>query len=253
MSTQTALETGVYVYGVIDPREGLYTTLSGIEGGEIEAIVTDGVAAVVTQVAHTTMRPERAKLAAHHKLLQELATRQTVLPCAFGLVAGSEQQVRDVLRDNRDRLIEQLNALRGHMEMSLSVSWNASNIFDFFVATSDELRAMRDRIFRPGREPSLEERLDLGKRFEMLLTECRERHTRQVIDALQPYCTQMRTVDAGAEQMILKLMCLVPKDQQTRFEEGVQEAARKFDDRYCFRYSGPWAPFDFVDVRLALF
>ena len=52
--------------------------------------------------------------------------------------------------------------------------------------------------------------------------------------------------------MIMKLVCLVQKDQQSRFEEGIQEAARKFDDHYSFKYSGPWAPFDFVDVTLDL-
>jgi hypothetical protein len=52
--------------------------------------------------------------------------------------------------------------------------------------------------------------------------------------------------------MIMKLMCLVSKDQQSRFEEGIQAAARKFDDRYSFKYSGPWAPFDFVDITLNL-
>ena len=44
----------------------------------------------------------------------------------------------------------------------------------------------------------------------------------------------------------MKVVCLVPNDRQQRFEEGIQEAARKFDDHYTFKYSGPWAPFDFV-------
>jgi len=52
--------------------------------------------------------------------------------------------------------------------------------------------------------------------------------------------------------MIMKLVCLVPNDQQSRFEEGIQRGARKFDDHYNFKYSGPWAPFDFVDVTLDL-
>ena len=134
--------------------------------------------------------------------------------------------------------------------MSLSVYWNTSNIFDFFVAGNQELREMRDRVFRPGREPTLDERMELGKRFESLLQQSRERHTRQVIDALSPYCAEIRAVDPGQEQMIMKLVCLVRKDQQQRFEEGIQEAARKFDDQYYFKYSGPWAPFDFVDVNL---
>jgi hypothetical protein len=98
----------------------------------------------------------------------------------------------------------------------------------------------------------MESRLELGRLFESLLRQCRERHTRQVIDMLTPYCAEIRTVDPGTEQMIMKLACLVSQDRQNRFEEGIQEAARKFDDHYCFKYNGPWAPFNFVDVTLDL-
>jgi hypothetical protein len=134
--------------------------------------------------------------------------------------------------------------------MSLSVYWNTSNIFEFFVGTNQELKQMRDRVFHSGREPSLDEKLELGRTFEALLHQCRERHTQQVIDTLSPYCAELHAVDPGQEQMIMKLVCLVPKDRLDLFEQGIQEAARKFDDHYNFKFSGPWAPFDFVDVTL---
>ena len=98
----------------------------------------------------------------------------------------------------------------------------------------------------------MDERLELGRMFESLLRQCRERHTQQVIDTLSPYCADIRAVDPGGEQMIMKLVCLVTKDQESRFEQGIQQAARRFDDHYSFKYSGPWAPFDFVDVTLDL-
>ena len=252
MSTLTAVETGCYLYGIIDSQDGLDVATSGIEGGDVETIEADGIAAVVTRVGRHKIRPQRANLAVHHKLLQALVKRQPVIPFAFGIVASGEEQVREVLHENCGELLRQLARFRGMMEMSLSVFWNTSNIFEFFVATNQELQKMRDRVFRPGRQPSLEERLELGKLFESLLRQCRERHTQQVIDTLSPYCAEIRTVDPGAEQMIMKLVCLVPKDKQDRFEEGIQEAARNFDNHYCFKYNGPWAPFDFVDVKLDL-
>jgi hypothetical protein len=252
VSTVTAVEVGLYLYGIIDAQDGLEVSMPGIEGGDIETIEADGIAAVVTRVACQKIRPQRANLTVHHKLLYGLVQRQAVIPCAFGMVASSEEQLREVLRTNRDELRRQLDRFRGKVEMGLSVSWNTSNIFEFFVATNQELKQMRDRVFRPGREPSMDERMELGRLFESLLRQCRERHTQQVIDTLSPYCAEVRAVDPGAEQLIMKLVCLVQKDRQDRFEEGIQEAARKFDDHYCFKYSGPWAPFDFVDVTLEL-
>ncbi len=252
MSTLSAVETGLYLYGIIDAQDGLDVSMSGIEGGDVETVETDGIAAVTTRVGRHKIRPQRANLAVHHKLLHELVQHQPVIPCAFGMVASSEEQLEEVLRANRAELQRQLARFRGKVEMSLSVFWNTSNIFEFFVTANRELQQLRDRVFRPGREPSMEERIELGKLFESLLRQCRERHTREVIDALSPYCAEIRAVDPGAEQMIMKLVCLVQKDRQDRFEEGIQEAARKFDDHYCFKYGGPWAPFDFVDVTLDL-
>jgi hypothetical protein len=252
MSTLTAVETGLYLYGIIDARDGLDVAARGIDGGRIETIEADGVAAVITRVSRQTIRPQRANLAAHNNLLRSLVNHQTVIPCAFGMVASGEEQLRDVLRANHDKLVDLLSRLRGKVEMSLSVYWNTSNIFEFFVGTNHDLKQMRDRLFRPDREPSLEEKLELGRTFEALLQQCRERHTQQVIDTLSPYCAEIRAVDPGSEQMIMKLVCLVPKDQEDRFEVGIQEAARRFDDHYNFKYNGPWAPFDFVDVALDL-
>jgi hypothetical protein len=252
MSTATSVQTAVYVYGITDAREDLPAVLPGIDGCGVEMIVADGLAAIVSRVSSRKIRPQRSNLAAHHKLLQSLLARRAVLPCAFGTVADDEDQLSDMLRANHDSLAGQLDLLRGKVEMSLSVYWNTSNIFEFFVATNQELREMRDRAFRRGQEPSLEERLELGKRFESLLEQCRQRHVQQVTDVLSPYCALVRSVDVGQEQMIMKLVCLVRTEDQARFEEGIHEAAQKFDDHYCFKYSGPWAPFDFVDVNLSL-
>jgi hypothetical protein len=252
VSIADAVETGLYLYGIIDAGRGLPAAMPGIDKGAIETIEAEGLAAVVTRVGRQKIRPQRANLAAHHKLLHHLVQQQAVIPCAFGMVASGEGQLREVLRANRDELLGQLDRFRGKVEMSLGVYWNTSNIFEFFVAGNQALQRLRDRVFRPGRQPSMDERMELGRLFESLLRECRDRHTKQVIDTLSPCCAEVRAVDPGTEQMIMKLVCLVPQDRQACFEEGIQQAARKFDDHYSFKYSGPWAPFDFVDVTLDL-
>jgi hypothetical protein len=252
VNTATAVQTGIYVYGITDAGEDLPAALTGIEGRGVETIAAGGLAAVVSRGFGRKIRAQRSNLAGHHKLLQHLVARRAVVPCAFGTVAADDDQVCEMLRVNQDALADQLDLLRGKVEMSLGVYWNTSNIFEFFIATNRELKEMRDRAFRPGREPSLDERLDLGRRFEALLEQCRRRHVDQVTGLLNPYCAAIRAVDPGQEQMIMKLVCLVRQEDRARFEQGVHEAARKFDDHYCFKYSGPWAPFDFVDVDLSL-
>ena len=45
----------------------------------------------------------------------------------------------------------------------------------------------------------------------------------------------------------MDLACLVAREGQHRFEQGVFDAAKQFDDNYSFDYSGPWPPYNFAE------
>ena len=250
--TAKAVEAGLYFYGITVAQGAVPVEVPGVENGEVEQIAEGSLAAVVTRVTAHKIRPQRSNLAAHHHVLRDLTDHQPILPVAFGTIANSEEQLREVLRANHDVLAALLDRLRGKLEMGLSVYWETPNIFEFFVATHQELEEMRDRLFRPGRMPSFAEKLEMGRRFESLLQQSRERHTRQVIQALSPYCVEIRSIDPGEEKMIMKLACLVEKNRRQQWEEGIEVLARHFDLHYRFKYSGPWPPYNFVDVDLTL-
>ena len=247
-----AVEAGLYLYGITVAQGPLPVEVPGIENAEVEQIIEGALAAIVTRVTSQKIRPQRLNLAAHFHVLRDLTDQRPILPVAFGTITGSEKQLREVLRANHDALLEQLQRLRAKVEMGLSVYWETPNIFEFFVATHRELEEMRDRLFRPGRIPTFAEKLEMGRRFESLLQQSRERHTRQVIQALSPYSAEIRTIDPGEEKMIMKLACLVEKNRRQQWEEGIQVVARHFDHHYRFKYSGPWPPYNFADVDLEL-
>jgi hypothetical protein len=134
--------------------------------------------------------------------------------------------------------------------MGLKVYWDLPNVFEYFVANHQELEEMRNRLFRRGRAPTVDEKVALGERFVALLQQARQRHTSRVKEALAAYSAEIRDIDPGEERMIMKLACLVERKRQEEWEEGVRQAAQHFDDHYRFDYSGPWAPYNFVDVDL---
>ena len=250
--TTNVVETGLYLYGITVAQDAAPVEVPGIENAEVEQLLEGSLAAIVTRVTTEKIRPQRSNLAAHHHVLRDLTERQPILPAAFGTIAGSEEQLREVLRQNHDALIEQLERLRGKVEMGLGVYWETPNIFEFFVATHRELEQMRDRLFRPGKKPAFDEKLEMGKLFESLLRDSRQRHTQKMIEALSPYCVEIRTLDPGEEKMIMKLACLVEVSRRPQWEEGIEVVASHFDNHYCFKYTGPWAPHNFADVDLTL-
>ncbi len=248
---------GTYLYGITmadaaAADDGALPAAQGVAGASVETVVEGRLAAVVSRLESDAVRPQRANLAAHHRILRDLAETRPVAPVVFGTIARDEERLRRLLQTNQDALLDLLARLRGKVEMSLKASWDLPNVFEYFVATHQELEAMRDRLFRCGRTPSVEEKVELGELFVSLLQQARSRHVGRVKESLAPCCADLRTIDPGDERLIMKLACLVQRERQAEWEDGVRRAASLFDDHYCFDYNGPWPPYNFVDIDLKL-
>ena len=136
--------------------------------------------------------------------------------------------------------------------MGLRVTWDVPNIFEYIVAVHPELAAYRDQIFRGGREPSQDEKIELGRSFDRLLNADRQACIDRVIRVMEPRCDAITVNKPRDERDVMNLACLVDRDRLKDFEAGVVEAARGFNNDYAFDFNGPWPPHNFVDVELKL-
>jgi Gas vesicle synthesis protein GvpL/GvpF len=244
---------GRYLYAIVDgggDREAL--GFEGVDGGEVYSLGDGRVSAVVSDLPDRKVRPERRKLAAHHEVLKKLMAGRTVLPMAFGLIADGPDSVRRILRLNSLVFAEQLLRLEGKVEMGLRISWDVPNIFEYALSVHPELAAVRDHIFRGGREPSQDDKIEVGRTFDRLMTQDREEHSEQVTEILEAHCAEIRTNKIRNEREVLNLACLVENDRMKDFEAGVIEAARSFDNHFAFDFNGPWPPHNFVEIELRM-
>ena len=90
----------------------------------------------------------------------------------------------------------------------------------------------------------------MGRLFDHLLMQDREQHTEAVMAALAPCCVEIKQNQPRDEKEVMHLACLVERDTQKEFEDGVFEAAKRFDNNFSFDYNGPWAPHHFVSLVL---
>ena len=253
MAVGSEVARGRYVYALIRAAEARpqYDSI-GIDGATVYSICDGRLAAVVSDVPNRTIRPERRYLTAHHQVLQRLMEETTLLPARFGTIADGCEELHTLLSRNRTAFLRQLQRLAGTVEMGLKVFWEVPNIFAHFVSTHGELGALRDRMFRGGRDPSVDEKIELGALFERVLREDRARHREKVVAMLQGCCREVRENDARSEREVMNLACLVGRRSQRRFEEGVFEAAKLFDQNYALDFSGPWPPHSFAQVEVGV-
>ena len=241
---------GKYIYGFMRSDATLSSAINGIDGKPIFTISDNGVAAVVSDGPDGKLRPERKNLSAHHSVIKEVMKTSTILPVSFGVVADNETFIRKILKFNHDSFTTQLNRLEGKVEMGIKVIWDVENIFEFIVKTHRMLEIFRDNIFLKPSGATHEEKLELGRMFETILNQEREKHVTTVNNILKNYCCDIKENTPPDENVVMKLACLVERTKLDQFEKGVFEAAKQFDDNYAFDFNGPWAPHNFVNMKL---
>ena len=260
IAEQTA--AGRYIYAIVnDAGESAWKSDGtfpwtpeplGFDGCPVYAISTGRTAAVVSDVPNRPLRPERKNLATHYTVLKRLMSRNTVLPMGFGTIAESAESVLQMLQTHEEAVLRQLKRVEGKCEMGLRVSWSVPNIFEHFVSTHPELRELRDKLFRPGGDPSPREKIELGQLFDRTLSAERAAHTLGVVGALRPACFEIRENAVRSEREVMNLACLIGRKTQTLFEQTVFNAARDFNDAYTFDITGPFPPHNFVDLDLRM-
>jgi hypothetical protein len=245
---------GRYLYAVVRSGSAGEYGARGINGGLVYPLAHGPVAAVVSDVPYQKIRPERVNLAAHQEVLKRLMEVGALLPMSFGIIADGPKAIQKILARHQSPLVKQLNRVEGKVEMGLRVVWDVPNIFDYFVTTHPELRALRDEFFASHREPTQENKIEIGRMFERLLNEDREACAHQVEEALTPYCAEIKRSHGKHEREVMHLACLVGRDaaSQAGFEGAVFQAASRFDRNFAFDYSGPWPPANFVDLNLKI-
>lgn len=253
MAARTAAKSGRYLYAIVPASEERAYGLAGINGADVYIIANGRLAAVVSDIPNEKIRPERRHLAAQQAVLKGLlAAAYAMLPMAFGIIADGPRAIQKILTRNQKAFLEQLQRVAGMVEMGLRVSLDVPNIFEYFVNTHPELRAARDRFLGPYRNPSQEDKIELGRMFDRFLNEDREAYTGKVEEILSCYCREVKRNKCRNESEVMSLACLVPREAQDRFEEGVFAAAKLFDNNFTFDYNGPWAPHNFVELDLHL-
>jgi gas vesicle protein GvpL/GvpF len=245
-----AAEGRQYLFAILYAADVRAWGCAGLDGKEVSTIVEGRLAAVVGGVSSPRVRPERRNLAAHQEVLQKLLATTTPLPMAFGILADTPRQIRDILQRNQRTFLDQLQRVAGKVEMGLRVSWDVPNIFEYFVNTHPELRTARDCFLGGGRLPTQEEKIELGRTFDRLLGEDRDNYMEQVERILARAACEIKVGKCRAEQEVMNLACLVERPAQENFGSAVFQAAQGFDNNFAFDYNGPWAPYNFVDVTL---
>lgn len=240
---------GTYLYGFTDRAFQPGAELRGLGGAPVRVVAFRDVAAVVSPHPVQRLLPSRSNLEPHHRIVRSISNAAPLVPAAFGHISDTDDEILGVLRGNYDDIRGELDRLAHTCEMDVRLSWTVDNIFEFLVRTDRDLRALRDRVFRD-REPTLNEKLQVGSMFEATLNRHRERLGTLLLGAFATIARDVLTRPPRQEKSVCHTAVLIERARVDDFAQTLRRAAGMFDSNYTLEYSGPWPPYSFVRLRL---
>jgi hypothetical protein len=253
MGAGGALEGGKYVYCIIrSDRLREFGTI-GIGGGQrVYTVGYRDLAAVVSDTPIVIYDPTRENVLAHEFVNETVMREHTVIPMSFGTVFRSEEDVNELLRSTYQAFSDVLDKMKDKIEFDLKVLWDREHVIANIERENDEIRRLKDEISRHTASSTYFARMQLGRLIDGALEEMSMRYVADVHDALKPSAVASRSNKPIGDRMILNAAFLVERSQEQAFDDRVKETSRKYEEMLTFKYSGPWPPYNFVNIRLKL-
>jgi len=253
-SSTTAGESGRYVYGILQCRDRIDFGKVGIGGaGEMVSTVNyQDIAAVVSNTSVYIFDPTRENALAHEHVIETVMKNYTIIPMSFGTVFRTDNDIREVLKSIYSSLKDVLHQMSGKLEFGLKVNWDRDRIIEDIKQEDEEIRKFHQEIIRKHLQSTYLARMQLGRMIDKALAERSIGYVREIYEALRGVCVASRDNQPIGDKMIMNAAFLVERDREPEFDDAVNGIAKKYGQRLKFKYTGPWPPYNFVNIRLKL-
>jgi hypothetical protein len=213
--------------------------------------VLGDLAAIVSDLPGLDISLKRENLLDHQRVLEAMLRRADVLPFSFGTVAENDEEVREMLlRDGYEALHEQLECIRGCVELELKVVWERERLFAEIAQENDEVRALRDDVAFLPDDVAAAEKIVLGQLTEAEIELKSTWEADGLLDMLEQHAVDVLVSPNLSDIMLLNAAFLVERRREADFDGAVFGLAEAQAGRLKFSYVGPLPPYSFINLAI---
>jgi hypothetical protein len=245
-------DSGKYVYCIIQTTESLRFGPIGIgsEPADVHTVNYRDIAAVVSDTPLEVYDPTRENVLAHERVNEVVMRDFTVLPMSFSTVFKTSDDIVELLRTAYDAFRDVLVKMRDKVEFGVKVLWEPEIIIREIEKDDENLRLLRQEISSQ-RGSTYFARMQYGRLVDSMLQQRSEQLVNDIFNTLGSASVASRANKVIGEKMILNGAFLVARDREAEFDAKVKEIDARYEN-LKFKYTGPWPPYNFVNIRLKL-
>jgi hypothetical protein len=243
---------GKYVYCVIKSEEALKFGPVGIgtEPADVHTINFRDIAAVVSDTPIEVLDATRENVLAHERVNEAVMRQHTVIPMSFGTVFKTRDDIIELLKGAYGAFDDVLNKMQDKLEFGLKVLWDRDVILREIENEDEDVRRLKSEISSQ-KGSTYFARVQYGRLVDTALQGRSEHYVNEIFESLRDVCVASRANKPIGDKMILNAAFLVARDKEAVFDARVKEIGAAHD-KLTFRYTGPWPPYNFVNIRLKL-
>jgi hypothetical protein len=254
LNSSGLVEIGKYVYCLIKSNEDREFGPIGIgdEGSPVHTLRYGDLAAVVSDTPLRIYDPTRENVLAHEMVNNTVMEDFTVIPMSFGTMFRTDEDILALLESTSDALTDVLRKMENKIELGLKVLWDRQKVEARLEEEYEEIARLKEEAAGDGRESTYFAQVQLDRLLERTLEEKAAQYVTEIYESLVPLAVASRSNKVIGENMIMNVAFLVERDREGAFDAAVKKVASGYHDLLSFTYTGPWPPYNFVNIKLRL-
>jgi len=202
---------GLYVYCIIrSPEDRRSFGNIGFDGGEAYTLNYNDFAPVVSSSKMKEYGVDEEDISVHKTVVEHVMEEHSVLPVAYGMVFKNNKLLGVAMKTGHRAMKKAMDSVDGKVELGVKVLL-PQNSTDFN-----------------------------GK-----IEECRS----EIMRCLGEIAADSRSLKLFSDRLLLNTSFLVDSDRIDEFSDCVGRLAGDYDT-LKIQYSGPWPPYNFVDIQI---
>jgi hypothetical protein len=243
---------GRYVYCIIRSTQPLKFGAIGMDETwpDVYTINYKDMAAVVSDVPIAPLDSTRENVLAHERVNETVMRDHTVIPMSFGTIFKTREDILELLRSAYEAFADVLNKMQDKLEFGLKVLWDRDDMVRVIEQEDEDIHRLKSEISSQ-KGSTYFARMQYGRLIDAALQQRSERYVAEFLQRLRDVSVASRVNRAIGDKMIMNAAFLVQRDLEQAFDRRIKDIASHFD-KLTFKYTGPWPPYNFVNIRLKL-
>jgi hypothetical protein len=239
------VETGRYLYGIIETERRESFGNVGLGNSEVYTIQYEDIGAVVSDIP-VDYKVEIEETMTHEKTLRKVMETHTVIPMGFGVIAGNESEIINILKRGRMKFKNTLEKIDNKLQINVKISWDNAILMDI-LKENEEIQVLSAKAKETANQ-SL--KIELGKKVKSALDERKNEYMKDIHSILGDLSIGSKQNKMTNQDTLMNASFLVDKEKEHKFYDKLQELEKKYEKKIKYLCIGPLPPYNFTEIEI---